>query len=257
MRNKILYIILLLVLLVIIIVCKPINTEPPAYIKNIAVYKEGYDAIAVYFILADSSGAMTASDGLVALEISLKRKGSLEWETRPSKSFNDELMNRLLEKEAEWDSLHKKSFDETWKEVVSSAKAMVAGKRSVDDPAIAKRRAKYDEQASAAADSIGDLEKQIINRYKASRTQIPKEYLPLGFSTTIYINFFDVKSKDFKKTKVGVGAFEREALVYLVGRLPFSELAPYYNSDDTGILEIKFETKDGKVLQGEESFYFK
>lgn len=254
MRNKVLYIILLLVLSVVIIGCKPINTAPPAYIKNIAVYKEGYDAIAVYFILADSSGAMTASDGLVTLEISLKREGSLKREMRPSKGFNDEFMNRILEIEAEEDSFSKKG----WNGIVSDAIFVDAGRKSVNDPVIVKKRLdKSVKQILALNDSHIDLANKITNRHKAARTQIPKEYFPVGYSTTIYMNFFDVKSKDFKKTKVGVGAFEREALVYVVGRISFSEMAPYYNSDDTGILKIEFERKGEKVLQGEESFQFK
>lgn len=243
---------MLVVLSVVIIACKPVNTAPPAYIKNIAVYKEGYDAIAVYFILADSSGAMTASDGLVTLEISLKRKGLLKRETRPSEGFNDELMNKLLEIEAEEDYLNKKG----WNEILSDAKSVAAGK-SIDDPALVKRRAKSVEQEMAMFRLRTDLANKIINKHKETRKQIPKEYFPVGYSTTIYMNFFDVKSKNFKKTKVGIGAFEREALVYLVGRLPFSEFAPYFNSDDTGSVKIEFETKDGKVLTGEEPFYFR
>lgn len=257
MQNKLpsLYIILLVALSVVIIACKPVNTNPPAYIKNIAVYKEGYDAIAVYFILADSSGAMTASDGLVALEISLKLKEPLVRMTRPSKGFNDELMNRLLEKEVEHDSFDKKWIKDSWNRIEAAAKRLNAGIRKSDDLDAAERRDR--DHRFALLDSIHELRKKVIDKHKEARAQIPKEYFPLGFSKTIYMNFFDVKSKDFKKTKVGIGAFEREALVYLVGRLPFSEFAPYFNADDTGSVKIEFETKDGKVLTGEEPFHFR
>jgi len=62
----------LLVILIMLIFCIgcPLNDNPPRYIKNIAAYKEGSDGIVVYFILADSTGAMTVSDGIVNLIIS-------------------------------------------------------------------------------------------------------------------------------------------------------------------------------------------
>lgn len=45
-----------------------LNERTPAYIKDMVAYKEG-DGLFVYFILADSSGAMTTSDGKVTLTI--------------------------------------------------------------------------------------------------------------------------------------------------------------------------------------------
>ena len=47
----------------------PENTNRPNYLKNLAVYKEGQDGLAVYFILADNFGQPTAHDGWVWLQI--------------------------------------------------------------------------------------------------------------------------------------------------------------------------------------------
>ena len=47
----------------------PENTNRPNYLKNLAVYKEGQDGLAVYFILADNFGQPTAYDGWVWLQI--------------------------------------------------------------------------------------------------------------------------------------------------------------------------------------------
>src|SRR5512136_2664626 len=44
------------------------NTNPPDYIKQFTVYKEG-DGIIIYFILADKSGQMTTYDGEATIEV--------------------------------------------------------------------------------------------------------------------------------------------------------------------------------------------
>lgn len=46
-----------------------LNDNPPSYLKSIVAYKEGYDGIAVYIILADYNGIMTTADGEMKLEI--------------------------------------------------------------------------------------------------------------------------------------------------------------------------------------------
>jgi len=43
-------------------------SNPPAYVKQFTVYKEG-DGLVIYFVLADQAGQMTRSDGVVTLEI--------------------------------------------------------------------------------------------------------------------------------------------------------------------------------------------
>lgn len=61
--------IILLSLMVLIFGCDAFNTNPPEYIKTLATYKEGPDGIVVYFVLADSSGQMTTSDGRAKLSV--------------------------------------------------------------------------------------------------------------------------------------------------------------------------------------------
>lgn len=45
-----------------------LNESSPTYVKDVVAYKEG-EGLFVYFILADSSGAMTTSGGKVTLTI--------------------------------------------------------------------------------------------------------------------------------------------------------------------------------------------
>jgi hypothetical protein len=57
-------------LLVNLLVSCGLNNNPPSYIKDFIVYKEGYDdSYVVYFILADASGKMTTANGNVSMEI--------------------------------------------------------------------------------------------------------------------------------------------------------------------------------------------
>lgn len=57
--------------------CNRLNQNPPKYIKELAVYKEGYNNLVIYFILADESGAMTTADGTVRLKIVDNVEGNL------------------------------------------------------------------------------------------------------------------------------------------------------------------------------------
>ena len=50
-----------------------LNDNPAAYIKDVVAYKEG-DGVFVYFILADSTGAMTTSAGEATVRIIETRK---------------------------------------------------------------------------------------------------------------------------------------------------------------------------------------
>jgi hypothetical protein len=52
-----------------VMACKgSLNSNPPDYLKQLAVYKEG-DGIIVYFIVADKDGQMTTCDGNATLTI--------------------------------------------------------------------------------------------------------------------------------------------------------------------------------------------
>jgi len=69
-KNGILAVCLSLCLLIISLMsgCTRLNDKPPACIKSIVSYG-GADRLAVYFVLADSSGAMTTANGTVDLTI--------------------------------------------------------------------------------------------------------------------------------------------------------------------------------------------
>jgi hypothetical protein len=55
----------------------PLNTNPPAYIKSLVVYREGYDGLMIYFVLADASGQPTTSSDPVHLVI-LDKRGTMD-----------------------------------------------------------------------------------------------------------------------------------------------------------------------------------
>jgi hypothetical protein len=253
--------ILIITVLIMFSSCKPANTSPPAYLKNIVVYREGYDAVAVYFILADSSGTMTAANGSITIDISLKR--NLPRKKMEAGSFNDDLMDKILAKEAEWEDLAGKYATVTFNAISYTVNKNLYREDldQLSEAAAKKAGSKYEKQMVEVKESLGDLQKKLINKYKVTKTQVPKYFFPFwavdGLDNTIYINFFDVKTKDFKNTEIGVGAFEHKALICMVGRIPFSDLAPFFEPNDTGILKLSFETSAGKILKGEETFYFK
>jgi len=233
-KNIILF--LCIVLTMLIISCKPTkNVSPPAYLKNIVVYKEGYDAIAAYFILADSSGAMTASDGLLTVNIEVKQKLALH------KRLHDPIWVQLAE-----ETIKEQGFEHKFNRLNELQKIIF-----IDE--VIKGMMKLPGFKNKV-EALEDTRKKIIDSYKATYERVPAEFLPQGSN---YLKFIDIKKKNFQFTKVGIGAFEREALIYPVGRIPFSEFAPLFKDDDTGILKIEFETPDGKVFKGEETFYFK
>jgi hypothetical protein len=47
----------------------PLNQNPPTYLKSLTVYREGYDGLVIYFVLADANGQPTAASGQFHLEI--------------------------------------------------------------------------------------------------------------------------------------------------------------------------------------------
>ena len=122
--------------------------------------KEGAEGLEIYFILADSSGAMTTSDGKVTLTI---------YET--------------------------------------------------------------------------------YSRWSSWSSKFIERDLPL------YSRSFNVKKTDFRKTKVGMGAFEHEVILYPIGRIKYSS----FNrkpSEMTGKVKLIFQTPGGRILKGEERVSF-
>jgi hypothetical protein len=63
-----------------------LNTNPPAYIKDIVVYKEGEDLV-IYLTMADDRGALTRAEGM--LTVSLQQDGLPVWTTTHAVSRSD------------------------------------------------------------------------------------------------------------------------------------------------------------------------
>lgn len=62
------------------------NYDPPAYIKDVVAYKEGYQGFIVYFTLAGAGGALTTADGRALLEISTDSGPLMSFKTNVVKS---------------------------------------------------------------------------------------------------------------------------------------------------------------------------
>ena len=96
-------------------------------------------------------------------------------------------------------------------------------------------------------------------------TITPEDYDCLIVYGNLYKKSYTVKKDDFKKTKVGIGAFEHEVILCMVGRIIYSSFKisnPLYKSKTLheiiriGKVNIEFITPDGKILKGEETVYF-
>jgi hypothetical protein len=64
-----------------------------------------------------------------------------------------------------------------------------------------------------------------------------------------------VKRGDFIKTKVGLGAFEHDSVILMIGRLPYSNFA-LQPREFSGKVRITFITSHGEHLVGETSVFF-
>jgi len=150
------YKIILLLIIFLVFGCNPsLNSNSPDYLKQFTVYKDG-DGIAIYFILADSSGQMTTCDGEAIISI---------------------------------------------------------------------RASHYDYK--------GELK--------------------------LYDSGYPVRKDRFIKTKVGMGPFQHEAILYTLGRISFRSFP--YNIESLKEKnwkgKVKFEFSSvGRFFKGEESFYF-
>jgi hypothetical protein len=58
-----------------------LNSNPPAYIKDVVAYKEG-DSLVIYLTLADTSGALTSADG--TLIVTIREEGKTLWSVAPT-----------------------------------------------------------------------------------------------------------------------------------------------------------------------------
>lgn len=75
-----------------------------------------------------------------------------------------------------------------------------------------------------------------------------KDFMDIGIE--LWSKSFDVKHSDFVNTTIGVGNLERKAVIYSVGRIPYSAFKrnPY---EKYGKIEILFRKPNGQYLKGE------
>jgi hypothetical protein len=72
---------------------------------------------------------------------------------------------------------------------------------------------------------------------------------------TLYERTFTVKKSEFQQTQVGLGLFQRDAIVYLVGRIDYSFFSKYPTAS-TGTVGMAFTTSKGEILRGNTSIIF-
>lgn len=82
-------------------------------------------------------------------------------------------------------------------------------------------------------------------------------YLTDKYEVTLYETSFTVKTSDFQKAKIGIGAFERERLIYYYGRISYDEFwrQPWEDFATDKVI-IEFTTENGSVLKGEDTIFF-
>ena len=83
----------------------------------------------------------------------------------------------------------------------------------------------------------------------------PHSYQPTEADVFLYTTNFKVRKSDFQRTKVGIGAFKRDAILYPVGRITYSTFDKY-PSELTGKVKLWFQTADGRPLRGEGTVIF-
>ena len=82
-------------------------------------------------------------------------------------------------------------------------------------------------------------------------------YLTGTTTTTLFDTILFVSNSDFFKTTVGMGAFERERIIYNFGRITYDQFDRYPSGDfASGKVIIEFTTASGLVLTGETSIFF-
>ncbi|MFC2105471.1 hypothetical protein ACFLS0_01820 [Candidatus Bipolaricaulota bacterium] len=75
--------------------------------------------------------------------------------------------------------------------------------------------------------------------------------------SVIYSRTLSVTKSSFRLTTVGQGPYERECLLYYVGRITYSEFTRLPSSSrSSGTVSIKFYPEGGEMLYGEDTLYF-
>ncbi len=83
----------------------------------------------------------------------------------------------------------------------------------------------------------------------------PNNYRTRETDEVLYSTSFRVRKNDFRRTKIGLGAFARDGTLYPVGRITYSAFSKY-PSELTGKVRMWFQTADGRTLEGEGSVIF-
>lgn len=80
------------------------------------------------------------------------------------------------------------------------------------------------------------------------------EEISTGRERELYSRTRNVSTTDFHKTKIGRGAFERDAILYSFGRLTYSSFVLKPN-ESMGKIKIEF-TSNGKTMNGEDTIFW-
>ena len=107
------------------------------------------------------------------------------------------------------------------------------------------------DDTGAMTTAVGTLELEISETSHGFSRHggMAKQNIPL-FSTRIAI-----RRASFRRSKVGLGAFEHEVIMFSVGRIAYSSFSKR-PSEMTGKAQVTFVTEDGRSLKGEETIIF-
>jgi hypothetical protein len=76
-----------------------------------------------------------------------------------------------------------------------------------------------------------------------------------GYESNILDVTYPVRASEFVRTKVGMGAFEREVLLFPIGRVTYSQFKRIPN-DERGVIHLTFLPAAGGALKGEDETIF-
>ncbi len=76
-----------------------------------------------------------------------------------------------------------------------------------------------------------------------------------GSEVELYDRNFSVKKSEFVKTKIGLGSFERDAILCSFGRIPYSAFSRN-PTEFSGKVYVTFTTTAGRVLEGDDTVIF-
>ena len=136
-----------------------------------------------------------------------------------------------------------------------------ASRLNENSPAYIKKVAAYKEaldglmiyfiladQSGAMTTSDGEGKIKILEVYPDRAPGPASEFI-------LYSAKFTPKKELFERARVGRGAFDHEAILLSLGRVPYSEF-PLKPKSKYGKVQIDFQRPDGKILKGEAEITF-